>query len=569
MSGNTATTRGGAIWSDSGLTIENTTISNNTSKEAGGIYLTSSAMLNLGGTSTISGNASTEHGGGGIDNYDTVVITGNVTITGNSCHGNGAGIWTNGTLRMAGNIQIKNNTGDDLYLKKGSVVDVTGALTGGAASIMVRMEGSRGKLTSGYTSSGTSVQPFAALQDDINKVSIEDDGECYLLLGYYECSWDVENQKVNRTLTWIDRHVAVDNLCSAKYASGGGLDGDNYVFVVDGTATIPNGLTVAGHSKVILFDGSSLTVGDHGIKVNRDASLRIYGQKEGTGKLIATGDYERPAIGGEQWDARPGGIEIHGGYVEAHGGESATGIGGAAFSPGGFLIIYGGTVKAYGGDDSAAIGCGYKNTEVGDITIFGGDVYAEGGANGAGIGTGHTKGNNHKVDGVLTVYGGTVNAVGGYSSAGIGGGDGRGGFTVNVHGGKVYAWGGSNGAGIGSGYNAKSNLDDHQENTFGGVLTVTGGIVDAEGGRNGAGIGGGYDSSGGGGGVSGGTVRATGGNNAAGIGGGSSPYFGRNTHGGTVTVTGGTVIAKGIGWGAGIGGGANTKGATVVIKGAR
>ena len=99
MSSNTATTRGGAIWSNSGLTVNGCTINsnqalaqgeggdggafhlesgtatltdvtltNNTSKDAGGIYVKADATLYLGGNSgsTLSGNTSSEHGGGGI-----------------------------------------------------------------------------------------------------------------------------------------------------------------------------------------------------------------------------------------------------------------------------------------------------------------------------------------------------------------------------------------------------------------------------------------------------------------------------------------------------------------------
>ena len=118
MSSNTATTRGGAIWSNSGLTVNGCTINsnqalaqgeggdggafhlesgtatltdvtltNNTSKDAGGIYVKADATLYLGGTtgSTLSGNTSSQHGGG-IVNYGTVNLSGSVNITGNTCH---------------------------------------------------------------------------------------------------------------------------------------------------------------------------------------------------------------------------------------------------------------------------------------------------------------------------------------------------------------------------------------------------------------------------------------------------------------------------------------------------
>ena len=220
LSNNIATTRGGAIWSDDDLYVYNSTfsgnnalanggddqnegdggaihldggnanlfsvtITNNTSKDAGAIYVTAGANLYIYGNeetnTTISGNTSSEHGGGGIVNNGNLSLNGDISITGNTCHTNGGGIWDNGTLYIVGNVQVKDNTGDDIFLKSGKVIDVSYGITSGANSIGVRME-KPGVFTDGY-GSGMGQEYDNPFFPNANNIVIEQDGECMLAYG--------------------------------------------------------------------------------------------------------------------------------------------------------------------------------------------------------------------------------------------------------------------------------------------------------------------------------------------------------------------------------------------------
>lgn len=97
-------------------------------------------------------------------------------------------------------------------------------------------------------------------------------------------------------------------------------------YVVNRDVTIDSRVTVMGNVHLILTDGCTLTV-NGGIQVTGGKalggdSLTIYGQENGTGKLIATGtSYSNTGIGG-RFDGNNGSggtVTIHGGTVEATG----------------------------------------------------------------------------------------------------------------------------------------------------------------------------------------------------------------------------------------------------------
>jgi hypothetical protein len=99
---------GGAIYNcpSSSMTIINTTISENSAEEGGGIC--------NGGTltiinSTFSGNIARHHKGGGIRNYGYLTLT-NSTISGNRASGVGGGIHNGGLFGPSGSVVINNST---------------------------------------------------------------------------------------------------------------------------------------------------------------------------------------------------------------------------------------------------------------------------------------------------------------------------------------------------------------------------------------------------------------------------------------------------------------------------
>ena len=258
-------------------------------------------------------------------------------------------------------------------------------------------------------------------------------------------------------------------------------------YVVNRNVTIDELVTVTGNVRLILTDGTTLTVngGIGGINVAKGNSFSVYAQSvgENTGRLTANSGGWGAGIGGGNGKAA-GTITIHGGNVTANGSKGGAGIGGGSGdgfdASGGTITIHDGTVKATGGGSGAGIGGGNSGSG-GTITIHGGNVTATGGDSGAGIGGGRMGSG-----GTVTIHGGNVTATSEASAAGIGGGYTGSGGTVIIHGGSVTATGGGFAAGIGGGFEGS-----------GGTISIHGGNVTATGGPSAAGIGGGYTGSGG------------------------------------------------------------------------
>ena len=248
--------------------------------------------------------------------------------------------------------------------------------------------------------------------------------------------------------TWQTGTKAVGDYTSVTSADTSWSDG---WYVVSGEVTISSRVAVSGDVHLILEDGCTLTA-DAGIQVHDTNALTIYGQTEGTGKLIANVTVAgNAAIGGNYYvtaGISGGNITIHGGTIEATstngagigggygstggsggnitinggtvtatGNQMGAGIGGSGGAGsgdnGGNITINGGTVIATGGG-GACIGGGYGNVSGGsggNITITGGIIKATS-TDGAGIGGGTSGGGTVKSDGTTTIDGGTVTAVG-------------------------------------------------------------------------------------------------------------------------------------------------------------
>jgi hypothetical protein len=159
-----------------------------------------------------------------------------------------------------------------------------------------------------------------------------------------------------------------------------GSTGNETWYVVNGNVAVSNRMEVQGTVNLILADGSMLAA-QRGITVHSGNTLVIYGQEDGTGKLIATGTQvngsgsEAAAIG--TVESNTGGtIIVHGGNVSATGYEWTAGIGGGVRGGGCTTIFYGGTTHAktaaanYG--DSEAIGHGSSGIGSGSKTIIDG-----------------------------------------------------------------------------------------------------------------------------------------------------------------------------------------------------
>ena len=202
---------------------------------------------------------------------------------------------------------------------------------------------------------------------------------------------------------------------------------DGHWYVVKGEHTIReySGLRVSGDVHIILCDGSSLSivlqkhtdgglVTEPGIEVGEGSSLTVYGQVNGSGRLVAVGgDGGAAGIGGREGGAC-GAVTINGGEVSSAGGSDygggASGIGTGDGGYGGSVTINGGKVTASGNEYGAGIGADYRGRNM-TVIINGGTVTATGGADGASI-----KGDNVTInDGAINVgnMGGVIAVFGG------------------------------------------------------------------------------------------------------------------------------------------------------------
>ena len=215
--------------------------------------------------------------------------------------------------------------------------------------------------------------------------------------------------------------------------SGGGIygtKGEEHWYVVNDEVKIAYMNFMDDHAHLILADGAKLTVDDAilGFVFNAEKNLTIYGQKEGTGQLIASAGnigysicslYGDITINGgiitaitDHWESigilAEGKITINGGSVTAtSSGEDADGI----YTSNGDITVNGGTVTATGGTKE---GSGIK-TNNGNIIINGGSVTA---ASSSEKGSGVTaSGTTTLAGGVLTSdkYSGAVSIADGFT----------------------------------------------------------------------------------------------------------------------------------------------------------
>ncbi|GEM_PF-2451464 len=215
--------------------------------------------------------------------------------------------------------------------------------------------------------------------------------------------------------------------------SGGGIygtKGEEHWYVVNSEVKIAYMNFMDDHAHLILADEAKLTVDDamFGFVFNAEKNLTIYGQKEGTGQLIASAGnigysicslYGDITINGgvitaitDHWESigilAEGKITINGGSVTAtSSGEDADGI----YTSNGDITVNGGTVTATGGTKE---GSGIK-TNNGNIIINGGSVTA---ASSSEKGSGVTaSGTTTLAGGVLTSdkYSGAVSIADGFT----------------------------------------------------------------------------------------------------------------------------------------------------------
>ncbi len=162
----------------------------------------------------------------------------------------------------------------------------------------------------------------------------------------------LNEQTVLDGVEYIDENGRLRIADEVKSLPSTGTEWPSGSYLVDSNMEIDERITVTGHVHLILADAVTLTC-KQGITVTgMGHELRISGQSDGSGTLIATGCEGAAGIGGDSTQSG-GTVLIHGGNVKATGGEGAAGIGGGRDQHGGIVFIYGGTVTATGGGSGA------------------------------------------------------------------------------------------------------------------------------------------------------------------------------------------------------------------------
>ncbi len=277
-----------------------------------------------------------------------------------------------------------------------------------------------------------------------------------LAVAVVQGAWAQDVSYINRS--WNGNEVIETPSTCSSYTEISGNNPSQEQVLKDGWYVVKSNasrkrLIIGSQSKVniILCDGATLnSIITFNYSIMYESYLHIYGQSEGTGKLVANAsdDKKIAGIGGNGVSSsnyeKMATLYVHGGQIEAHGGKYAAGIGGSYFLGSSYqwgkLYVYGGSIKAWGGKYAAGIGGGQGEDGI-DVTVYDGSVWASGGTDAAGIGSGEQLG-SYKNGGTLTVYGGTVYGSGEGWGAGIGGGEDSSGADVKVYGGTVIAWAG-------------------------------------------------------------------------------------------------------------------------------
>ncbi|MUH01297.1 DUF4347 domain-containing protein, partial [Scytonema sp. UIC 10036] len=148
ISGNSADGEGGGVWSSSSVTIANSTISSNSASLGGGIYSANNVAI---ANSTISGNTAKDSAGGVFASNGTIAnstITQNTADSDNDNVGDGGGVYNNGgTISVTNSIIAGNSEGD-------GTSDVAGSTFNGNANNLI---GSTSGIISGTLGTGSDI----------------------------------------------------------------------------------------------------------------------------------------------------------------------------------------------------------------------------------------------------------------------------------------------------------------------------------------------------------------------------------------------------------------------------
>ena len=298
--------RGGAVFNRGTLNLHGGTIIGNTANcdlgFAGGVFSTWGSTLNLyenasirynyagnggGGVELDGTGAKFTMSGGAIENNRAAYNGGGVIaawgagfeMTGGAIRNNSAatgGLVIDGdntTFTVSGKPVVSGNTGGNLYLTNGHLINVNGALTSGA-SVGVTMAAETGTFTSGYSNNNSNAEPseFFISDNDDYEIEKKDNGEAALV-------------------RWTHIH---DDITFTKWTSGASLPSEagNYCLTQNVTLTsvwdVPSGetnLCLGGYS-IIAAEGWK---DDQLISIGEGAELSLYDDPASEGKVKLAG----------------------------------------------------------------------------------------------------------------------------------------------------------------------------------------------------------------------------------------------------------------------------------------
>lgn len=269
------------------IDLNNHNLNRNLSSSAGSqghvMQLRSTSLVTVKNGSLTNGYA--DNGGGVWIGSTATLELENVTISNCKATGNGGAICNNGTLKIKGvNTSIRgntvNNAENNVYLPSGKKIIVTGSLKDDShtAQIGVNMAANTGTFTSGFMSNNASTNVSDVFSSDKGYYLGENDGEA--------CLGSVSGSISYIKHSWNQSSVSSETKTCSVYTVLSGNSGNSNTKLYDGfyvlnsDVTYAKRLDIVGDVSIILCDRKGLTA-NGGIYIQKDKKLTIYAQRTG------------------------------------------------------------------------------------------------------------------------------------------------------------------------------------------------------------------------------------------------------------------------------------------------
>ena len=235
---------GGAIYNEGILNLQNVTIQN--CNAANGAVYNAGTMTMSDGIIT---DCSATENGGGVYNAGTMTMTGG-TITGCSATEFGGGVYNAGTMMMSGNPKVYSNTGGNVSLSTGNLINVNEAFTSDANIYVSRDDDDLNSFTSGYSTYNSSTDPASVFhsENSIQLVALND-GEVYFCY-WFGSGTESDPFQISSTERW--------NVLAANVNAGNNYNGMFFKLMNDITVN-----TMVGDDQTRFqgtFDGGDFTL---------------------------------------------------------------------------------------------------------------------------------------------------------------------------------------------------------------------------------------------------------------------------------------------------------------------